>query len=268
MKNYLLMLCFLFINCLSLKAQKGLDEMIAAEKAFAAYSVANNTKDAFLKFMDTSAIMFKDGEPYKSYDVWLKREKRPGVLSWWPIEVEISDAGDWGYSLGPWAFRPTIKDTTIARGYFFTIWQINKDGVWKFILDIGTDEGWPPKERHPTKVVKEKTSGTYADLLKAEEQLIKLHKTDSVKAYKKYMSSEVVLAKQKTGLNPKSTHKAISQSKKGQIVFAIQNGGIAPGGDLGYVYGTAALNGKKETYLRIWRHEPSGWKIALQLVRL
>lgn len=66
---------FLLISGLLSKAQKGLDEMVAAEKAFAAYSVANNTKDAFLKFMDTTAVMFRNGESYKSYEVWKKKEK-------------------------------------------------------------------------------------------------------------------------------------------------------------------------------------------------
>ena len=43
--------------------------------------------------------------------------------------------------------------------------------------------------------------------------------------------------------------------------------GIASTGDLGYVYGEAIYNGKKQNYLHIWRHEPKGWKIALELIQ-
>jgi hypothetical protein len=43
-------------------------------KNFAAYWVTHNTKEAFLKFMDTSAVMFEKGEPVNDYQRWLKRE--------------------------------------------------------------------------------------------------------------------------------------------------------------------------------------------------
>ena len=77
MKKQLLIV--LLLSCLKGFSQTGLDAMIAAERSFAAYAVANNTKDAFLKFMDTSAVMFEKGEPIKAYERWLKREKHPGI---------------------------------------------------------------------------------------------------------------------------------------------------------------------------------------------
>ena len=137
--------CFAF-------TQEGLDEMIAAEKAFAAYSVANNTKDAFLKFMDTSAVMFENGEPFKSYARWMKKEKRPGVLNWRPRFAEIAASGDFGYTCGPWTFQPGANDTVIANGYFFTVWKKNSDGLWKFILDVGTDTGPMMNEKDVFKI--------------------------------------------------------------------------------------------------------------------
>src|SRR5215203_7394850 len=116
------------IPCIAF-AQKGLDEMIAAEKSFAAYSVANNTKDAFLKFMDTSAVMFENGEPFKSYERWMKKEKRAGILHWRPRFAEIAASGDFGYTCGPWTFQSTANDTIVANGYFFTVWKKNEEGL-------------------------------------------------------------------------------------------------------------------------------------------
>src|SRR6478609_3924438 len=44
----------LFFVCFqNIQAQKGIDSLIQAEKNFAAYSVANSTKEAFLKFLDS-----------------------------------------------------------------------------------------------------------------------------------------------------------------------------------------------------------------------
>jgi len=39
-----------------LKAQRNIDGLINAEKSFAAYSVAHGTKDAFLKFLDSTGL--------------------------------------------------------------------------------------------------------------------------------------------------------------------------------------------------------------------
>jgi ketosteroid isomerase-like protein len=53
-----------------------------------------------------------------------------------------------------------------------------------------------------------------------------------------------------------------------QILFAVLGSGIAPGGDLGYVYGSTTVKGNKETYLHIWRKEGKDWKLALEMLRL
>lgn len=266
MKKLFVAACLIF--SLSTFAQTALEEMIAAEKSFAAYAVANNTVDAFLKFMDTSAVMFKEGEPYKAYQNWQKREKRPGVLNWWPRYAEVAASGDWGYTCGPWTFQPqTAKDSVIANGYFFTVWQKNRGGEWKFILDVGVDAGTRSNKMAVTKLTKEKTKSTEAFLRDAEENFLRLYKTNPAEAYQSFLSSEVILTAEGTSLEKSATSSRLVTGK-GDVSFVFQGGGIAPSGDLGYAYGSATLNGKKETYLRIWRHEPSGWKIALQMVRL
>ena len=75
--------------------------MIQAEKDFAAYSVAHSTKEAFLEYIDSSSMMFDNGEPVKAIEFWNKREKKPGVLNWRPQYAEISASGDFGYTTGP-----------------------------------------------------------------------------------------------------------------------------------------------------------------------
>jgi len=52
-----------------------------------------------------------------------------------------------------------------------------------------------------------------------------------------------------------------------QIKYEFIDSGISSSGDLGYVYGTTMINGKQDGYLRIWRKETEGWKIALEVLR-
>src|SRR6476619_6274717 len=98
---YILLLSSLSIS-LSLQAQKNIDGLIAAEKNFAALSVAQGTKTAFLHFLDSNGIVFDKGNPVNGIQVWTSRENRGGVLNWHPQFAEISLSGDFGYTTGPW----------------------------------------------------------------------------------------------------------------------------------------------------------------------
>ncbi|RYZ25134.1 MAG: DUF4440 domain-containing protein [Chitinophagaceae bacterium] len=265
-----IMLAIYFFFTMQAFAQSALDEMIATEKSFAAYAVAHNTKDAFLKFMDTSAVMFEKGEPMNGYERWTKREQRPGILNWRPRYAEIAASGDFGFTCGPWTFQPqTVTDSVVARGYFFTIWHKNKVGDWKFILDVGTDAGILVKETEVVKLTTQKGKATEHTLGEAEDAFQQLYKADESKAYKNYMAANVILAGDKQQLTSGLADWKYSATAQPAIIeFNYLGGGIAPSGDLGYAYGTATRNGQKETYLRIWRHELTGWKIAVQLLRL
>lgn len=268
MKKYLAF-SLLFVTT-GASAQIGLNEMIAAEKCFAAYAVAHNTKQAFLKFIDTGAVMFNGGEPLNGYQLWMKKEKRPGVLNWRPRFAEIAASANFGYTCGPWTFQPqTLNDSIVASGYFFTVWHKTTTGDWKFIVDVGTDAGPMLMDTSVIKITKEKGKGTPKTLLEAEQKFIRLYKEDTAKAYAQFLSDKVVLAKEGSALTEKiNTWRPTPAAAPGDIVFTLKGSGAASSGDLGYTYGSAEVAGKKETYLRIWRHELTGWKIAVQMVRL
>lgn len=250
-------------------AQKGLDEMIAAEKSFAAYAVAAGTREAFLEYADTASVMFRNAEPVNGYNLWRDRTPSPGILNWRPSHAEISASGDFGWTCGPWTFQPkTITDSVVATGYFFTIWQ-KKGSAWKFILDVGTDTGPIRKDTAVKELTTEKGRGSLNTMLEAEDAFIKFYITDTLRPYQLFGSNEALLVTEGQDLRdnflgywPSTTH------RPGRKTFTVQGSGISPAGDLGYVYGTVTSAGKKETYLRIWRHELTGWKIAVQMLRL
>ncbi|NTS41095.1 hypothetical protein HRG84_09250 [Flavisolibacter sp. BT320] len=268
MKKYFIF--SLLLLCKNAFAQKGLDEMIAAEKSFALHSVLHGTKEAFLQFADTASTMFTNGEPVNGYQLWQGRPNKPGVLNWRPRYAEIAASGDFGYTCGPWTFQPgTTADKAVANGYYFTVWKKNSAGEWKFILDIGADTG-PVMEDTIVQVQKAETrKGLEITMLEAEADFIRHYKMDSVKAYALCTSGNALLAKEGSGIEDKTKFsQSSSNANEGTISFSALGSGLAPSGDLGFVYGTVTLNGKKEGYLRIWRNESRGWKLALQLVRL
>src|SRR6476660_8771620 len=107
----LLLLSITLLLMAELKAQTGVESLVQAERNFAAFSVEQGMKDAFLHFMDSNAVVFDKGNPVNALKFWTLREKRPGILNWHPIVAEISASGDFGYTSGPWTFQPgTLKD--------------------------------------------------------------------------------------------------------------------------------------------------------------
>jgi ketosteroid isomerase-like protein len=272
--NKTLSTVILFFLGQSVIAQKGIDNLIKAEKDFAAYSVAHSTKEAFQKFIDSNSIMFDNGKPVKAIEFWNKREKNAGVLNWWPQYSEISASGDFGYTTGPWTFQSTKDDTIAARGQYITVWHINENGEWKFLVDLGVSNT-PSNTAEDVRIIDEpkqeentKAIPHISPLVVAENSFNKLFEHNKSKAYKTWLSGESVL--NRNGSLPpvsRAGWQSIIDSTPAGIKFTMNGWSISPVPDMGYTYGTTVMNGKTENYLRIWRREKNGWKIAVEVLR-
>jgi hypothetical protein len=259
---------FLFLLAfLGGSSQKNIDALIKAEKDFAAYSVANGMKDAFLKYLDTSSVIFEKGKPVKGLETWNKREKVTGILNWYPVYGEIASSRDLGFTSGPWTFQPkTIKDSIVSRGCFNSVWHLDMNGKWKNIVDLGVNKTPADSGRILKKnVLKHGNSGTENELLLAEETFEKEVATNIKFAYKNYLSRRSILCR--NGVLPAydlNEQISIIEATPAGIEFINNGYGISGSGDLGYVYGTGTLNGKNFNFLRVWRKENTGWKLALE----
>jgi ketosteroid isomerase-like protein len=255
-------------------AQRTIDGLIKAEKDFAAYSVANSTKEAFLKFLDSAGFVFDNGKAVNGIETWNKREKRPGVLNWWPVFAEISASNDFGYTTGPWTFQASANDTIVARGQYTTVWHIDKNGEWKFLIDLGVNNTPASPFEEVKKITAYKSGANTAviphinPMVAEESRFIKLFTRNTSAAYKKYLSKDGILSHNRFvfAVTP-STQQIIIDSTSSSIQYTMDGWNVSSSGDLGFVYGRAVLNGKTENYQRIWRHEKNGWKIALEVLR-
>ena len=261
---------FLFVISLKSFSQKGINGLIQAENNFAAYSVANNTKEAFLHFLDSAGIIFDNGKPANGITTWKKRENRAGVLNWHPQFAEISGSGDFGYTTGPWTFQNSLSDTIVARGQYTTVWQISNKGEWKFLVDLGVGNTPPNSATEVKKIdVAKHTSATQHDSpVVAENNFLAAVAKDKSKAYKKYLSSKSILNRNgyMPAINSLDQRKLIEMTAS-SIQYKLDGAGMSSSMDLGYTYGTTTINGKTDNYLRIWRWEKDEWKIALEVLR-
>jgi hypothetical protein len=277
MINKKLLLPVLLIPSIFLSAQKGIDGLINAEKKFAGYSVIHGTKEAFLKFADSSGIVFDSGKPVNAIEFWNKKEKRPGLLNWSPKFAAVAASGDFGYTSGPWTF--IMNDTIVAMGLYSTVWHIDKNGEWKFLVDLGVNN--LPANDISTHFTVDPTDPTYyhdnlISLIKAEKKFIRQTKKSGFKGWKRKefyfrnMTGSMMTVLERNGRFPAIDGDAYQGSIANmpkRIEYSIKGSAMAPTNDLGYIYGTTLINDKTDNYLRIWRKEKDGWKIVLEVLR-
>jgi hypothetical protein len=103
--------------------------VIATEYAFARLAQEKGQWTAFAETAAPDAEMFVPQRVKAS--AWLKGRKNPPVsVTWQPYEVWMSCDGSYAVTRGAWQ-RPN------ATGYFTTIWQRQKNGTYKWVLDQG-----------------------------------------------------------------------------------------------------------------------------------
>ena len=118
------------------------------------------------------------------------------ILNWRPQYAEISLSNDFGYTTGPWTYQPSANDTVVARGQYTTVWHINKQGEWKFLIDLGVGNTPVNTSNDVTKIGAVKTAIKPTDtltLVEAEKAFIESFKQNRIEAYKKYLSKESIL---------------------------------------------------------------------------
>src|SRR6185295_2271306 len=192
MRKYFFLTAFVLTASIVL-AQRSIDSMVQAEKNFASTSLVASTKEAFVKFIDTAGIVFEKGKPVNGFELYTKSERRPGILTWEPEYAEISSSNDFGYTTGPWTYYAnTLKDDPLAKGHFITVWHLNNNQEWKFLIDFGINYNLERKKMALKKVKPEEDElkNDFQQALKeAEEKFIQSYKAQGKRAYSSFLSS-------------------------------------------------------------------------------
>jgi ketosteroid isomerase-like protein len=111
-------------------------ELMRADSLFAAMSVSQGAKPAFLAFATDDAISFGGGprmnEGREAIGAAFDGFPSGAVLAWWPVAAVIAESGDLGCTVG----EATIESLKQYSKYL-TIWKRQRDGSWKFVADGG-----------------------------------------------------------------------------------------------------------------------------------
>lgn len=122
-------------------AEKARQEILQAEKDFAALAQREGVQAAFLAFAAEDAVLNRSDQiihgraAIRAY--YEKSTLSEVSLNWAPDFVDAAASGDLGYTYGKYQF--SAMDTTgqpiKAEGIFHTVWKKQTDGSWKFVYD-------------------------------------------------------------------------------------------------------------------------------------
>ena len=262
--------------------------LVDMERAFAKAAATKGTRDAFLEFLADDGIIFQPG-PVNGKKFWSERQPRRGLLSWEPVFADVSQAGDLGYTTGPWEFRPNgPDDQPVAFGQYFTIWKKQKDGTWKAVLDRGVtnekafphpslsfprdDDNRPRDGDNQKRKSKIDPVAARADLMKLEGEFSNASALNARTAYESFLADDARVLRQ-------NAEPAVGKSAAGKLMpeagraltWQPAMADVAASGDLGYSYGAFELNTRGVTlqhgsYVRVWKKLNGKWKVVVDVM--
>lgn len=266
-------LLFLFFFVSHLSAQNA-EALIRAEKSFEQSCLQLGIRDGFLAWVDPDGIEFTEKGPVNSKKLWLSYPSFPGIFSWAPSYAEMSISGNWGYTTGNYEHRAkSLKDAVDDAGQYTTVWQKNEKGEWRYLVDIGNKHAAVAPQKSAMTILAGKFKATeYKDslgLADLEKTFTALFEKNIGDAYRRFGSGRYILnlPEHKLVISIDSAVRLI-KSIPSPPLYHISGIFISPGGDMAAVYGSIENPGKTGSYLRIWRFEKAGWKIALEVIRI
>ncbi len=148
-----LVVAFFFACVAGMPADAGpKDNLIAADKAFSAMSVAQGDSAAFLAYLADDGRLFGSGNrppligkaaAAASFKSGKSGNGAHSSLSWVPDFADVSADGTLGFTDGHWVFdgAPDAKGKRFhATGHYLTVWRKDASGAWKVAADMGTTD--------------------------------------------------------------------------------------------------------------------------------
>ena len=268
-----------------------LRSLVETEQAFSQAAADKSTREAFLLFIADDGILFRpkavNGKQWLIEHPTPASEKRP-LLAWQPVFADVALAGDLGYTTGPWEYKEDIKDEKpVTYGDFVTVWKRQRDGSWKFAVDLGINHPESSGPLNLWKVSDEASSAATRPIKKINQEreqraLVKrdLEFSDSaltlgfVKAFLKYAGSDVRLFREKSApfVGKQSAATALA-ARKEKLTWQTTGEDVSLSGDLGYTRGLYEARSddsekkliERGNYLRIWKKQNGVWRVVLDV---
>ena len=123
-------------------ADQPFDQIVAAERAFAADAMARTPRAAFVSAFARDSLVISPDGPVDGREYYNGRPEFRSTIEWGPEAAEVSLSGDIGYTYGPAIYRSVADpEAPPAYGHFFSIWERDSNGRFFVVHDIGVSLG-------------------------------------------------------------------------------------------------------------------------------
>lgn len=249
--------------------------LVDAERAFSAHAVRTTIREAFLAHLHPDGVLFSPG-PVNGIALHQARPAGPGQLAWAPEVVDVAASGDFGYSTGPYQFRPAADAPVARQGYFCTVWVRSTERPWQALIDLGATQPEPVAldvtPRDPTPAPATPAGPGARDTLEdAERRLATALPADQIAAYGAVLAPHARITRDgaapadgiEAGLARLRARAAVARATPEKV-------DMARSGDMGYARGrlefaSAPADAAPVYYLRVWRHDENGWRVVLDV---
>jgi ketosteroid isomerase-like protein len=255
------------------------DQVVAAERAFAAASREKGLHAAFLANLAEDSISFAPlPSPARAAHTGQPPSRR--TLNWGPGWVAVSAAGDMALSIGPWEFLDPDKPGP-KTGWFVSVWRRQSGGAWKVAVDAGVSVSMPfviPESVQNGFTGTPPKAPRASDAASARLAITAAERTFESGAKSGFGAAATAQADPLLRVY-REQHPAAEglEAARAALAADTRKGTCVPdrvvtssSGDLGYAYGSCtgidANLGSKYGFLHVWRKGPDeSWKLVVDV---
>jgi ketosteroid isomerase-like protein len=246
--------------------------LAAAETAFAAHSMREDMRAAFLANFAEDGVFVRGGWTNARASL-LPRQAPPIVLDWRPVFTEVAASGDMGLSTGPSKITSrTNPAQPPGYGQFVSVWKREPGGPWRVVADLGIAHVEPVFWDKPLETVAVATEpAPAADTIEAaEERFAAEAKANGLHAaYARHGSASLRLYRPDNapmaGKDAALAWRGLATERR---TWTVEKSEAARSNDLGYARGaySGESGGKPDGwFLRVWHREAGAWRVAMDV---
>jgi ketosteroid isomerase-like protein len=252
--------------------QATLSSLVDSERAFSRAAAEMGIHESFLAFLSADAVIFRP-RAINAHEFLRAQPEQPGILAWEPVFAGVSQAGDLGFTTGPWYFRPDSSSEPAAHGEYFSFWKRQEDGSWRVVIDHGVTHPAPTAKPEALHAVARGWNGAAADPKAERDILLRLDGSYTGAAEQHAIAGLRVL---RDGAQPLIGSEAVEalrhEHEPGTIAWKSLGGEVSSSGDIGYTYGEYVVRSDSDepeagVYMRAWHRQNDGsWRVVVDLM--
>ena len=248
------------------------EDLVAAERAFAARASEIGVREAFLDYFSADNLGFAPG-PVAARAQWQARGPTQNQALWTPSHAEIAASGELGYTFGPHRWHPLDDpDTTAFAGHFFSVWQRDADGRFRNVLDYGISHAAVPfpaetERRGQRPAAAALGSAEHGDrlhaLIRADRELAAFADTAARATAQALATPDLAVLREGTVPAFGAEALAAAAPPAGMDLASVR---MSAAGDLAITAGWNRDSDQPVVYVRAWRYLDGHWRLAVDLL--